>query len=169
MKAFSDFLSVFPSAFIGAVTIAHFVEFILGMCGYGWSPVLHLNFVNLLLYAYWMLTFIWDTSPYTDPSKGFTGLFEGSCDLFDLTLSKDDIMAMFDGRNPVLAVSAVMLCIVSLVRPPPCVSRWVWVLAWLALAVTLSPFRIEELIAHIMGPVPLQCNDDLISIDDHFK
>ena len=134
---------VLPAAMMMASGMAFYVAFILGMCGYQWIPTLHIDFFFLLsIQTYFVIVTTSITSPFTDPSKGMTGVFEGSCGLFDFWFpSKDDIMALFDGRNnPVLAVSAVMLCIVSLVKPPSCGSRWVWVSAWLALAVILCPF-----------------------------
>ena len=112
---------VFVAAYMMAIVMAQFVEFILGMCGHQWIPFPHLNFFSLLLEEYFTIVFASATSPFADPTKGLTGFFEGSCGFSDvISLSKDDIMALFDGCSPVLAVSAVMLCIVLLVRPPSC-------------------------------------------------
>ena len=169
MKTVNDFVLVFTVAISGAVLMACYVDSILGMRGHQWSLVPHLNFFTLLIATFILLFYVSAFSPFTDPSKGFTGFFSGSWKFSDFHSDfYGEVTTLFDGSNPVLAVSAVMLCFVSLVWPPSCLSRWVWVLVWLTLAVVLSPFRIEELkelIAHISsnatGAAPMQQRDEL--------
>ena len=64
-------------------------------------------------------------------------------------MTKDDLTSMFDGRNPVFAISAILWFIKSLVFPSyEYGSRWFRPLFWLEMAVALSPFSgPKELIA----------------------